>query len=287
MKLSSAAIVLALGVADARRAGTRRRAQTEVAPVEIIPDSDLDAVVADNGGGSRCDTVTYTGILSQIFVGGGGPGPGGARPGVFSVHFTDEKKDVELLRATRTKFGPSGGETVDIADNCFFFEREFCRGPRRAQEEDAVVEDSRGGGCPTRRTIQCLTVRPGDEFVFSLSEEKRDCGPSRKLEGDADIEADMRRGAPDIEIEYVTEMGKGRRMLEEDEDVDEHITESGKGRRKLQDDEEVIADGMFSGAIASLACGPSNYDSEATSQEVERNTEYDIDLEYCTISTKN
>lgn len=280
MKLSSAVILLALGVADARRAGTRRRAQTEVAPVEIITDSELDAVVADNGGGSRCDTVTYTGILSQVFL--GGQESSGARPGVFSVHFTDEKKEVELLSATRTKFG----ETVDISDNCFFFEREVCRDSRRAQEEDAVVEDSRGRGCPTRRTIQCLTVRPGDEFVFSLSEEKRDCGPRRKLENESDIEADMRRGAPDIEIEYVTANGKGSgsRMLEEDDDVDERITDGGKGRRKLQEDSGVVAaDMMSSGAIASLACGPSYYDSEATSEQLNRNTEYDIDLEYCTI----
>ena len=276
MKLSSAVILLALGVADARRAGTRRRAQTEVAPVEIITDSELDAIVADNGGGSRCDTVTYTGILSQVFL--GGQESSGARPGVFSVHFTDEKKEVELLSATRTKFG----ETVDISDNCFFFEREVCRDSRRAQEEDAVVEDSRGRGCPTRRTIQCLTVRPGDEFVFSLSEEKRDC--DRKLENESDIEADMRRGAPDIEIEYVTENGKGRRMLEEDDDVDERITDGGKGRRKLQEDSGVVAADMISsGAIASLACGPSYYDSEATSEQLNRNTEYDIDLEYCTI----
>ena len=191
MKLSSAVVLLALGVTDARRAGTRRRAQTEIAP-EIVPDSDLDAVAADNGGSSRCETST--GRLT--FYSHDAP------IGIFSVLF-GENQDVALESATR----PLGdGVTEDISHLCVEIEDESCRGPGRRAQEDGIVEDGRGG-CRTRTSIQCAPVLDGDQFVFSLEEEN--CGPRRReLQ---DVAEDM-RGPRDIEIQYNADPQPSRRL---------------------------------------------------------------------------
>ena len=238
MKLSSAVILLALGVADARRAGTRRRTQTEVAPVEIIPDSDLDAVVADNGGGSRCDTST--GRLTFI--------SDSAPIGIFSVLF-GENQDVVLESAVR----PLGdGVTEDISHLCVEIEDESCGRGRRAQEEDAIVEDGRGG-CRTRTSIQCAPVLNGDQFVFSVEEEN--CGPRRReLQ---DVEEDM-RGFRDIEIQYDADQ-TDRRLA---------------GR-------ELVANPA--GAIAILACGPERGDSGADVKDMTVGAMYDLEFDICEI----
>lgn len=103
MKLSSALFLIALGATDARRAGsgTRRRAQNEVSPVEIVPDSDLDAIVADNGGGSsRCGLEEISGfvhISATCGVGG------------FAIEYNSDRESVEYV-------GPSGS-TFDF-DSC-------------------------------------------------------------------------------------------------------------------------------------------------------------------------
>lgn len=262
MKLSSALFLIAIGAIDARRAGsgTRRRAQNKASPVEIVPDSELDAIVADNGGGSnRCGLEEISGLvhISATYGVGG-----------FAIEYNSDRETVEYV-------GPSGS-TFDF-DSCEEFHL-TCDSRMLLEGDDAdAVDEDKKSSCKGKDTMLYCPLIYGQDATFRITDSLRVC-PRRKLQDD-EVDEDMQALAGHTLWVTTPEYAPVRRDLGEGSPKAARAPE---GRELL---------GYSCDLVATLQCAPNSknpyfsQDSECAygNEDYPLGNKYVLNLENCNV----